>query len=228
MSNTLWPKVEVPGSLTTAEILYENRGTDVEAYLTKWLVMNNSARAARAQQPMPSPDAHLPERIERVDAWLLLPAESRAIDQFTRPTPTALIDDWNGMQCDWTGFWIRAGTPDPSPPSDIDIGQSSNVSPTRFPEDPDDLRDLANLLTPAWYAYLRNFGVTHDYKSTDKDPPKPLAELELYGDDVLLRIGRLRCFYERLVYARCALANVSTLMMFDDDEVTDDFAVTQR
>lgn len=44
---------------------------------------------------------------------------------------------------------------------------------------------------------------------------------------MLLRLDRLRCFYEGLPNARRALANCSTLMMFDDHEVTDDFAVTK-
>jgi hypothetical protein len=99
----------------------------------------------------------------------------------------------------------------------------------RFVGAPDDLRDLANAMTPAWYAGYRHFGVGLEYKVAAHDaPPADIHQLEFKNDDVLGRLKQLRIFYEGLPYARRALANASCLMMFDDHEVTDDWTTTKQ
>jgi hypothetical protein len=257
-SNILWPKFEdpAPTNKSTWVELYKRRGNDVAAYLAAWCKTNQLARdVVAAKVDIPS-TAHFQDRLERVDSWLLLPPENRVIDQFAHPPPNAPIDEWYGESPDWKKVWTTAGKNAPRPVDDVTIGVRSLVdvpdelrpfvTPNKFPEPEGDLADLARLLTPAWFAGRRHFGVDHDYKPGDSTAPpakvtdsngtdlsgealfQELKKLQLYGDDVLLRLDRLRCFYEGLPYARRALANVSTLMMFDDHEVTDDFAVTKR
>jgi hypothetical protein len=222
-SNVLWPVLTDDKKWKK---LYADRGADVTAYLTAWLArvapirtLAESAKAAKAEK------SQIKERYPYLDAALLVPKEHRAIDQFAEQAPST-VDEWNGEQKDWKGFWTARGTTGPHP-SDHDIGASSGVPASKFVENPHDLGDLAHLLTPTWFAGKHNFGVDHDFEMLE-DPVPPLAQFQMYGDDVLLRLDRLRCFYEGLPYARRALANVSTLMMFDDHEVTDDFAISRR
>ena len=220
-----WCNVTWPSLIQQWKALYQARGDDVQAYLERW--KNDFLNAQAAATPGADLDAaHVKDRLPYLHGDVLLPKPYRAIDQFRNTAK----DDWNGAEQGWTTFWAHFGVPALRPDSDTQIGQSSGIAKTAFPEAGADLTDLANLLTPSWYAGVAHYGVTVDdkYKVGGERPPSNVTDIDLLGDDVLLRLDRLRCFYEGLPYARRALANVSTLMMFDDHEVTDDFAVSLR
>jgi hypothetical protein len=238
-SNVSWPTLADDATWKgTAQKkgLYQQRGDDVRAYFTAWLgrgagVLSDLDTASKQNPPVrPGGDANVEDRFAHLDAWKLVPPEHRAIDQFAAPVATGAADDWNSDQKDWKAFWVAVGKTPPRPDADTAIGATSGVLGSKFSEPHADLADLVHALTPTWFAGKHNYGVDHDYKLTDKKKPPPAAldQLEFYGDDVLIRLDRLRCFYEGLPYARRALANVSTLMMFDDHEVTDDFAISRR
>lgn len=227
--NVLWKPLSDP---TTWSALYNARGDLVEDYLTQWLLSNAGARAARANTNGAAAPESLDERTKTIDAWRLVPKAARAIDQFAEPAAAAA--DWNGDEPSWKKFWATRGIAPPAPDDANLAGGTSGVDKAELRERPadaseeTDLADLAHLLTPAWFAGTEAFNVRHDYNVADDDPPKPVHELELFGDSVLSRLDRLRCLYEGLPYARRALANVSTLMMLDDHDVTDDFGATKR
>ena len=226
-SNVLWPKLD---DAATWAALYKDRGTIVRDYLGAWQKSNAAARSAVQQRRSAQPGysvpgkADLDTRVRYIDGWRLLPPANRGIDHFA----VAAIPDWNGAATpEWLDVWKGATAPEPAAPADV--AATSNVDPSKFIGSPDDLRDLANLMTPAWYAGARHFEVAFDYKVVDTNaPPSSLDDLELMSDAVLDRLQTLKEFYEGLPFVRRALANVSSLMMFDDHEVTDDWTITKE
>jgi hypothetical protein len=227
-SNVVWPvKLDDPQKW---QDLHTDRGRDVEAYLTAWHTTYANARTQNkanvtAKRSIDG-DPPYDEYVGHIDAWKLLPAKNRAIDRFG----TINVQDWgdatNPKFKGWVSFWAPHSAPGPSAPQQLaDMSTPNEV----FVGAPDDLRDLANAMTPAWYAGHRHFGIDLDYKVAAKDAaPADIHDLEFASDSVLERLKPLRIFYEGLPYARRALANVSTLMMFDDHEVTDDWTTTRK
>lgn len=226
-SNIGWPKLELDSDPESTKSLYAARGAYVREYLTSWRRLYGVARGMiKIGDDKISDDEHIEDRVQRGPAWLLMPKDYRAIDSFAPDPP---VDEWFASAT-WKQLW--ASTAPPDPPSDKAIGATCGwpdpLHDSRFPDNPDDLGALQRLLTPTWYAGWEHFQISNDYKLAKDDVPEHIEDLELTEDAVLLRLDRLRCFYEGLPNARRALANVSTLMMFDDHEVTDDFAVTKR
>ena len=227
-SNVGWPKLATDADPQSTKSLYAERGTYVRTYLTAWRASMARALSLITQKAFDTGD-HLEERIPNGLGWLLMPKDHRALDTFA---PLPATDEWLASAA-WKQRW--AGPAQPDPPSDRDIGASCGWTPDqlgkRFPatESVADLGELQRLMTPSWYAGNRHYGVEHQYVlGADLELPVTVDDIELTDDAVLLRLDRLRCFYDGLPNARRALANVSTLMMFDDHEVTDDFAVTRR
>ena len=226
-SNVLWPLLD---DAATWKAQYQQRGALVRDYLTAWQASNAKARAQVAtrsagQQGYTVPGkADLDARVGLLDGWRLLPLGSRGIDQFA----VAAVPDWNARASpEWLDVWKGATAPEPVAPGVV--GATSQIATTAFLGTADDLRDLANLMTPAWYAGRQHFAIEHGYGIGDvAAPPANVDDLELTSDAVLDRLQTLKEFYEGLPFVRRALANVSTLMMFDDHEVTDDWTITQQ
>ncbi len=213
--NVLWP-VALDDPAKWAALLRE-RGDRVKDYLPAWRQSHTKALGALKKQR--AKDAHysipgradVNKRIPRLDAWRLLPAESLAIDQFA----TARASDWAGSAAEWQSFWTAVGltAPEPAPPATV--GATANIPATEFVGTRSDLADLADLMTPAWYAGLAHAKVELPYEVSDAHDPLPAVKrLDIKGDDVLNRLQRLRTCYEALPYVRRALANV-----FDPDDL---------
>ncbi len=226
--NVLWPKRLDDDA--TWKALHAERGEQVRDYLTAWRASHTNARSAWKKHRTTNASYSIPraadvdKRVSYLDAWRLLPKMSRAVDQFATAAPA----DWAGSAADWQSFWTQVGAtaPDPDPPATI--AATSGIAASAFVGSPIDLADLAHLMTPAWYAGKHHTSLSFSYPvGAASDPPANVDDLDLTGDGVLTRLERLRTCYVALPYVRRALANVSTLMIFDDHEVTDDWTVTQ-
>ncbi len=214
------------------QALHTARHALVDDYLQEWRKTFTKLRTQYEARRSADTNATLPsqvqDRLPFVDAWRLLPPASRAIEWARKDDP----HEWNAGEKNWDTFWTSAVNR-PAPAVSFVIAPTSGVTKDVFKGAPEDLEALAALVTPAWYAGGKHFGVTLDYKVDDDkvssqgpDPYPPLdhKKLELEFDHFIYDIRRLRQFYMALPYVRRALANVSTLMMFDDHEVTDDWA----
>jgi hypothetical protein len=241
-ANVCWPKnLE---DATTWKSIYADRGVYVRSYLDAWRDTMTKAKQRWAQLVAADPsysidkNAKLPERLAYVDGYNLLPSEYRGIDRFADPA----INEWwtydpanpesanSRPDKPWNDFWTTAPASQwlPAPRVAVGIATTSTTQATDFVGTPDDLTGLWRLMTPSWYAGYAHFTVElDDYKVNDPAPDLPALEnLVIKSDKVLVDLGRLRDFYQGLPNVRRALANCSTLMMFDDHEVTDDWDVT--
>lgn len=223
-----WCNVTWPG-LTGADWtkLFLDRKLQVEAYLTHWrgTFLDGCAQAAARIAGGHDVPGAIGDQIPYVDAWRLIPPASRALDAHA---PVDALEDWD-TESDggaWPEHWAPMPAPTPGLPHImVPPGAPQLVGTT------DDLLGLWKLHTPSWYAGREHFRITLDYKvegaHTSANFPG-VAEIEIRSDQVVNRLMQLRRFYEGLPYARRALANISTLMIFDDHEITDDWRVSQN
>ena len=94
-----------------------------------------------------------------------------------------------------------------------------------------DLAELWKLNTPSWLCGpgpLQGVARLIERDDTITTELPPVSALDLRSDQVANRLIQLRRFSEALPYARRALAKVSTSMIFDDHEITDDWNVSRK
>jgi hypothetical protein len=171
----------------------------------------------------------LRERLLVYEAWRLLPEPLRAIDAHLNSADRAA--DWlpaddpapapAAATYHWPNFWsdTSRGAPDPArvlPPA-------SPAAPA--PSSSDAVKAaLARAMTPSWYAGRHAWFCTVSYDSLET----PGAADPVVADSGRTQLARLQAFLDDLPRVRRVLANVPTLMQFDDHEVTDDWNISAR
>ncbi len=212
--------------------IFNERKKRVEAYLGDWRetflsAATRSKDLRQADSSFRTPGA-IAEQVPYVDAWQLVPDHARVLDAYGIGDG---LDEWDITSDDgaWVKHWPPSQAPTPARPE--------AMSPV-LPSGPDlvgsleDLDALWKLHTPAWYAGREHYSISLDYRIQQGDTITTslptLNNIDIRSDKVVSRLRQLRRFYDGLPYARRALANVSTLMIFDDHEVTDDWNVSQR
>ena len=209
------------------------RWQQVTAYRTTTQGLQQAARErlgpeVLAGKPWDEHGGDLRERLAIYHAWLLLPAEMRAIDVYLSPADRQA--EWlpaddpaphaAGRPFKWTNFWsAHDGHPEEAiylePPRDFG---SAAAAPA-----PDMLKSaLARALTPSWYAGRHAWGCDISYDSL-QDATQPDRVLHDAGRS---QLGRMQVFLDDLPRVRRAMANVSIMMMFDDHEVSDDWNIS--
>ena len=159
-------------------------------------------------------------------AWRALPARYRAIDAALGEADRFAAWGLNHPQDNadfalWGRFWVG------NPEDPIVPGEAPANAPAA-PGDAHATNRLARTMTPSWYAGCTIFGVDHDATRMDPDASTlPVAmQVTVRADKVLDRIRMLEWFRRDLPRVRRVLANVPTLMIFDDHEITDDWNIT--
>ena len=165
-------------------------------------------------------------RLKYTEAWRLLPKTSRGLDQVGREAEGE-ASDWNA-DSGWRDFWKDVPGVELGPPPAAQVGASSGVPRDALVGAERDLRDLVALTTPSWYAGAHHTRIDLDYELDRDEPAASVDAVFMRTDQVLSHLMQLRRFYQALPHARRALANVSSLMMFDDHEISDDWNITRH
>ena len=126
----------------------------------------------------------------------------------------------------WKTFWgePRNGKPaDPqrAMPANGGVGATEIGSALALPE----LQALARALTPSWYAgrHYWNCTISLDTLHDTQAQHDPIVSDAGHAD-----LSKMQWFLDDLPKVRRVLANVSTLMVFDDHEITDDWNLHLR
>lgn len=221
--NLAWPRLDDDAVWRQ---LHAERGALVRDFLTAWLARYREARFfVEEGRAVPG---ELDRRVKYLEAWRLVPRASRAIDQVGRD-PADEAGEWAGdADADWQAFWSGVADQPGAPATTATIGATSGVPRSALVGTDAQLRKLADLTIPAWYAGAHHVRVDVAHQ-LGRDPTPASADATFIAvDQVLAHMTALRRFYQGLPFARRALANVSNLMMFDDHEVTDDWNISRQ
>src|SRR6266545_3561278 len=202
-SNLLWPDLKP---------LLQARWTAVDAYRKRTKTLRDLVEAQRATRAVPK---EIDERLPYYFAWLLVPPEDRALDAYVSDADAATA--WIGGDTPevWAPFWTQAGHPELASAPHSDAPAATGTADERKARG-----ILAPQLTPSWFAGVRHYKAKVDF---DDDPEGTVRK-----DDVRERLHLMIWFLDGLPRVRRALANVSTLMIFDDHEVSDDWNINLR
>lgn len=221
--NLGWPRLDDDA---TWRRLHAERGALVRDFLTAWIPQYREARFFVNEGR--SAPGNLDQRVAYLEAWRLVPRESRALDQVGRDAADEAAE-WNADGPDgWQAFWDGIADQPRVPPTSAAVGATSGVARSELVGTDAQLRKLAGLTIPAWYAGAHHVRIDVAHRLGRDDTPASADAVAIATDQVLSHLAALRRFYQGLPYARRALANVSNLMMFDDHEVTDDWNISRE
>ncbi|MGB1015927.1 MAG: hypothetical protein ACPG4T_17450, partial [Nannocystaceae bacterium] len=198
-SNTLWPTDFFDTPLTS-------RGNDVATYQGRLQQLYAALEAGDLTKAQASVAE---DKIPYRDGAVLLPDKGRWIDRYLTSEDTSI--EWGDEDVGSLAGELEA--PDVTVPGGLQGPPAEHLAVVGSDEK---MHALARMLTPSWYAGKRHFGF-----SVVKDGT-------LLDDHVIIHLQRLRSFFDGLPRVRRAMANVSTLMLFDDHEVTDDWNISQE
>lgn len=204
-SIVLWPDTD---GLTMR--LRDRWTKEVEPYRTAFLDLRKAIRSLTHDKEAAE------ERLEYYEAWRLVPAELRRIDQYLTVDDHKLawgeVDQAAGYAATpWARAWAGTKRADPPVPDEITPPTAPLPDPGWAPRNL-----LARILTPAWYAGKEHFRVEVGDDDTGT----------IRRDSVRGTLHRMLRFCEELPAVRRALANVATYAVFDDHDVTDDWNIT--
>ncbi len=168
----------------------------------------------------------LRKRLLYYEAWRLLPAPLRAIDAHLNsagrmadwlptddPEPASAARTYH-----WPHFWSDTGR---GAPDKLRMHAPDNSAAAPASTNPVKAA-LARALTPSWYAGRHAWFCKLSYDSVETvDAPDLVVE-----DSGRTQLARLQAFLDDLPRVRRVLANVPTLMLFDDHEVSDDWNIS--
>ena len=127
----------------------------------------------------------------------------------------------------WATFWGQPRNGQPAEPAYAlpDNSQAPALADIRSPLAEPELRALARALTPGWYAGRHYWNCT---LSLDSLHDTTLGEDPIVADTGHAELSKMQWFLDDLPKVRRVLANVPTLMIFDDHEITDDWNLHLR
>ena len=190
-SNVLWPLLD---DAATWKAQYQQRGALVRDYLTAWQASYAKARARVATRSAGQQGYSVSTRPTsmRGSSFSTAGVCYRSPAGASISSPSRRFRTGTAPAHRWTGSTSGKPPPRPSrrhPKPSVRRRRSRRAHSSNT----DDLRDLANLMTPAWYAGRQHFAIEHDYGVGDvAAPPTSVDDLELTSDAVLERLKRLK------------------------------------